>query len=128
MKEVDLPSGAKLSILSIPFAEAKALYQAILEEGKGIAFDSSVDIASLVKQLFCAGFSSKKVDACLSICLSRCTYNSLKIDKDTFEPLEARSDYSIVCIEVIQDTVAPFMKGLYAEFARLLSAMQSSQK
>lgn len=128
MKDVTLPSGSTLKILSIPFSEAKALYQALLEEAKGIAFDAKTDLGSLMKQVFCVGFSSKKVDAALSVCLSRCTYNDLKIDASTFEPLKAREDYSIVCIEVVQDTIAPFTKGLYAEFARLLSTIESAQK
>ena len=44
----------------------------------------------------------------------------LKIDKDTFEPVENREDYIQVCLEVIKENVAPFLKSLFAEYRQFM--------
>ena len=127
MKEIALKSGSVLKIGHIPFAEAKNLYQAVLEEAKSIKLSASTDITAMMKDLFCVGFSSKRVELALNEVMKRCLYNDLKIDDKTFEPLEARCDYSIVCVEVLMDVLAPFTKGLYAEFGRLLAMIENVQ-
>lgn len=129
MKEIKLPSGATLKISVIPFAAAKALYQAILEEARSVKFDASTDMASVIKELVCVGFSSKKVEVTLWECMKRCLYNSgngdLKIDDSTFEPATARQDYSLICLEVIMECISPFMKGLSAELGRVITMITS---
>jgi len=121
LKTVKLPSGAVLKITPSPFADAKALYQAILEEARGLKLDplSEIDV-NLWKDLVCVGFSSKKIEAALAKCMERATYNDLKMDKDTFEPVAARDDYLTVCLEVTKENVMPFMKSLYAQYANIL--------
>ena len=129
MREVKLPSGAILKINLAPFAESKALYQAVLSEGKGIELSIATDTVTLYKQFFCVGFSSPEIERCLWKCMERCTYNGgkgdLKIDEDTFEPVEARDDYMSVCIEVGKENILPFMKSLYAEYKQILATMPS---
>lgn len=131
MKEVTCPSGAVLKILPSPFAAAKALYQAVLREARGIDISSATELPTLYKNLFCAGFSSPEIDRCLWECLKRCTYNKgdadHKITDQTFEPLEARDDYMVVCLEVAKANILPFAKSLYAEYQRVLSTAQSTQ-
>lgn len=130
MKEVKLPSGAILKITPSPFKEAKALYQALLKEARGVAFSTKTDMAALYKELFCAGFSSPEIEKCLWECFKRCTYDSgkgdLRINDETFEPVEARDDYMVVCMEVAKVNVLPFVKSLYAEFQRALSMTEST--
>lgn len=124
MKEVKCPSGAILKIQPAPFETARALYQAVLEEAKSIAIGSKTEMASVYKDLFCVGFSSKKIEGCLWECFKKCTYSGtgadLKIDKDTFEPISARQDYMTVCIAVAKETIDPFVKSLYAEYGPFL--------
>lgn len=127
MRDVTLHSGAKLMVGNTPFAESKALYQVLLEEAKSIPFDSKTDLSALIKNIFCYGFSSKKVDAALEVCLKRCLYNGLKIDATTFEPASAREDYFKVCLEVVEDNISPFVKGLSAELSRLSAMIPNSQ-
>lgn len=120
-REVKLPSGALLSIQPASFPVSKALYQAILRELGGVRLGSDDLLTSLYKDLFCVGFSSLPIEACLWECFKRCTYAAngtahMRIDKDTFEPIEARDDYITVCTEVARDNVAPFVKSLYAEY------------
>lgn len=131
MKEVKLPSGAKLSIGLPPFEDSKALYQAFLKEIKTIAIAGKTEMASFYKDLVCVGFSSKEIEACLWECFKHCTYDSgkspLKIDKDTFEPVTAREDYLTVCMEVAKENIAPFGKSLYAEYGQALQTILNGQ-
>ena len=127
MKEITLPSGAILKIQIAPFADAKALYQAVLDELKIVQMSSSTDMTSVFKDLSCIGFSSKKIESCLEQCFKRCLYNDLKLDKDTFEPVDSRQDYIVVCLAVAKENIMPFMKGLYAEFQQFLAMTEKSQ-
>lgn len=118
MRNVILPSGAILRINSAPFADSKALYQAMLAEMKGVSFSAKGDMGNMLKNFFCASFSSPVVERALSKCMQRCTVNESKIDDDTFEPAERRQDYTIVCSEVAQENVGPFLKSLFADFRK----------
>lgn len=124
MREVKLPSGAVLKVNLAPFPESKALYKAVIAEVKGIQLLSSAEMANVYKDLFCAGMSSDKIEACLMKCLLRCTYNDHQIkDLDLlFEPLQAREDYLHVCLEVAIENLLPFGKDLYALFERAILA------
>lgn len=125
MKEVKLQSGATLGIGQTPFAESKALFQALMDEAKGIGFNSMTDQAALVKDLFCYTVSSKRVEAALWECLKRCTYNGLKIENATFEPEEARADFIDICMQVAEENLRPFMKGLYAKLNQTIAMIQN---
>lgn len=128
MKEISLPSGKKLSIGSTPFSESKALFQAVLEELRKIGISSKDDHMEVMKNLFCMGFSSKKVEDALAVCLKRCLYDGLKIDENTFEPEESRADYLPVCLEVVKENVAPFLKGLSAGLNSVSTLITNSLK
>lgn len=126
-----MPSGAILKITPSPFADAKALYQAILKELKLIHMDSKTEMVNIYKDLFCSGFASEEIEKKLWVCFKRCTYNGgagdLKIDESTFEPVERREDYMSACIEVAKENVFPFAKSLYAEYQRALSTIETAQ-
>ena len=112
-EDITLPSGAKLKITLSPFAVSKALYQACLEELKSLKLDPNAEVdLNLFKDLFCAGFSSKRIEQCLDECMKRVHYNDRKITPETFEPAEAREDYLQVCLEVALTNIRPFMKNL----------------
>jgi hypothetical protein len=131
-REVSLPSGAVLKLQAAPFSDARALYQALLDEIKSIDMPKQMDMGNLVKTALASCFSSKKIEACLWQCFKSCLYigerGEFKIDKDTFEPLSAREDYVSVCVEVAQENVLPFLKGLYAAWSHALSMIASAQK
>ncbi len=126
-KEVKLPSGAVLKVQPSPFAVSKALYQAIMMEAKLIEMDSISSLHNTVKDLFCVGFSSPLIEACLTKCFERCTINDLRIGDETFEPVERREDYIKVCAAVIGENVAPFAKSLFADFKTAMSKAESFQ-
>lgn len=126
MKEVVLPSGAKLKIQLALFADSKALYQALLEEARGIKLDPEAEVdANFFKDIFCVGFSSKKVEACINKCMEKVLYNDMKVAADTFEPEEARGDYIQAIFEVAQENVQPFTKSLSASFGALSRMIQN---
>lgn len=123
-KKVGLPSGAELVITPAPFADAKALYQAVLEELKSLKLNPQDDVdVNLLKDLICAGFGSKKIELALSKCFQRATYNGLKVTDDTWEPVEARQDYLQACLEVAKENLLPFVKSLSAEFSTVFRAI-----
>jgi len=132
MKEITLKSGAVLKITLSPFAESRALYQAILEELKPLNIGGEKEFSQLFKDLVCTGFSSRKVEFCLETCFKRCTYkgindkDGLKIDKDSFEKEENRQDYIPVCIEVIKENIMPFLKGLFVEYRQFLALIEKN--
>ena len=132
MREVSMPSGAVVKINAAPFVDSKNLYQALLRELKDVKIDTKMEVAELYKELFCRGFSSPEIEQCLWKCLERCTYNSkgadLRINKDTFESIQAREDFMAVCIEVVKDNVGPFIKSLWQEFSRMSAMINDIQK
>lgn len=129
-REVILPSGAILKVAPAPFADSKALYQAVLEEMKYVKIDNQMNLNMALKDFLCTGLSSKKIEECLWVCFQRCIYNrgvgDLKIDKDTFEPIESRQDYLTVCLEVAQENINPFVKSLYATYQSVLSTLEKN--
>lgn len=126
MKEVILPSKAVLKIQPAPFADSKALYMTLLEEAKTLKMDPEANVdVNLFKDIFCVGFSSKKVEAAVWKCMEKCLYNDMKILGDTFEPESAREDYMTVMFEVAQENIRPFTKSLYAQF-KVFSGMMAS--
>lgn len=124
--DVTLPSGAELKITPAPFKEAKALFQAFLDEAKNLSIAPSQ--VEIYKSIFCLAFSSPRIEKAQWECLKRCTYNDLKITEDTFEPLEAREDYLKVLTEVVKVNVSPFVKGLSADFGEMFRTILGSSQ
>lgn len=121
-KEVNLPSGSTLKITPGSFDESKELLRVVMEEAKSLKLDMSQEVDfNLFKDIFCVGFSSKKIESALAPCLKRCLIDGLKIDKDTFEAIEKRQDYLEVLFEVAQENIAPFTKSLYAKFGAIMA-------
>lgn len=128
--KIVLPSGAILEITLPPFPVSRALFTAVAEELKNLKMDSNSDTDDIGfwKDLVCIGLSSKKISDALDECMKRATYNSLKIDADTFEPEEARGDYLEVCYEVGKSSLLPFMKSLQQKFSTTLKKAKGSRK
>lgn len=125
---IKLPSGAELRITLAPFAASKALYQAVLEEVKFLQLTSSTEVDfSLLKDLICVGFSSRKIEQALEECMKRCLYNGMKITADTFENEDARQDYLQVCFEVGKANIEPFLKALMPKLQQFSAMMPKSQ-
>jgi hypothetical protein len=132
MRDVKCPSGQMLTVQAAPFEDSKSLYQALLKEIKFIDVKEDIDPLKLMKDVFCAGFSSSQIDHELTKCFKRCTYADKgiqkKIDmKTSFESDEGREDYLFVCMEVIKENVSPFLKHLSAQFSELLEMSGMSQ-
>jgi len=128
MREVQLPSGATLKITPADFAVAKALFQAVSSELRTVRGNGIDDI---LKDIFCVGVSSSRIESCLWECFKKCMYNGgagdLKITADTFEPVERRVDYITVCMEVAKENITPFVKSLYAELSGFRTMLENVQ-
>jgi hypothetical protein len=131
MKEIKLPSGAILKITHTPFADSWAFNEAVLEEVKALNINSKTDVMEIYKSVLCVGFSSPKIKSALWKCFERCTYNSgkgeFRITQDTFEPEEARQDYTQVCIEVAKYNIGPFVKAHSSLFNQAQEILKNSQ-
>lgn len=126
-KEHTLPSGAKLKITLAPFKDARNLLQACMSELKELKIDGDDEIDhNLLKDIFCSGISSKKIEEALDVCMTRVLYNNEKISEDTFEPEKARGDYLMVQYLVAKENLFPFGKGLYAEYAQVFTKIKTS--
>lgn len=124
METIKLSSGAELKVSPAPFAVSRALYQSFLSEVKGLKMDPKAEVdVNLWKDLFCAVMSSKIVEEKLEECMKRCLYNGLKIDSETFEPIQARGDYMTVCLEVGKANILPFMKDLSVQSESLMAKL-----
>lgn len=128
-KEIVLDSGSKLKITIAEFEIGRNLYQAVLEEARQIQVKPSDDLdLNTLKELFCIGLASKRIESALWACMPRVTYNGVKVTKDTFEPVEARGDYVQVCYEVAKENVLPFGKSLFAKFSVALAPLLAALK
>lgn len=127
MREVTLASGNVLQVNAAPFADAKALYQTVLRELTVLRINGE-NAKEVFKNALCLGFSSPEIEAALAKCMARCTYATLKIDGQTFEPVERRGDYMKVCVEVARENIDPFLTSLFAEFEHAISMTESILK
>jgi hypothetical protein len=127
MIKTTLPSGSILEITLLPFEEAWGISQMITKEIERIDFDiksvnfSDIKMTDVVnfKNPICAILSSKVVVEAAKICFKRATYNGLKIDSQTFEQREYRSDFLPVIFHVLKENISPF-------FENLLSSLKTS--
>ena len=126
-KEIAMPSGKTLSFQDPDFEDALNLYQAVLEEAKPIQFNTNLEVGTIIKDVFCTAFSSKKIQACIWKCMEKCLYNGERVTKSTWEPVEARSDYMAACLEVAIKSISPFTKDLFAFYGKALEKLQNHQ-
>lgn len=123
-KEVKLPSGATLTITLAPFADGKALYQAVVAEAVNVKLDRNAEVYDMLKNIICLGLASKNIEMAIEKCMEKALYNKGKITPDTFEPEANRDDYLAVCFEVARANISPFVKSLYAQYKPFLDALK----
>jgi hypothetical protein len=126
---MEVSSGAKVSINVADFDDALALKNAVAKEFAQSGLELSnlkasdlqnfteMDVNVLMPFLKAvAQFdSSPSVNAAIFACLSRSTYNSERITKETFENVEARADYYEIVFECLKVNLSPFFKGLVSK-------------
>lgn len=127
-KVVKLQSGQEIDITEADFEVAKSLYQAIWEEARSVVIHTTTEIdTNFIKDMFCTGISSKKVEALLWLCFPKVLYRGRKIDKDSFIPVENREDYFPICFEVARENIAPFSKTLMQQFSLIRAGLEKLQ-
>jgi hypothetical protein len=122
MSKTTLPSGAVLDITLLPFEEAWGVSQIITKEIEKLTLDiKSVDWKEFkmsdalnLKNPICAILSSSAVVDAAKTCFKRVTYNGLKIDSQTFEKREFRSDFLPVVFYVLKENISPFFENLFS--------------
>lgn len=132
-KEVKLASGAVLNIGKTPFEVSKGLFQAVVKNFKSVEIPADVKTyEGFVGALLGSQISDPEIEKWMWACLGRCTYNNgkadLKIDPSMFEDENYRLDFIDICLEVGQENLRPFMKGLFLALPRLSEIIANIQK
>jgi hypothetical protein len=124
--KITLKSGAMVELQDPGFDAADDLFAAVMAEiGKArldldlSAIDPDAEVSTLagenfnsVKNLICQVAGSKPLRGPLFAAAARSLYNGLKIERATFEDINARSDFLPVAQEVMKFVLAPFFKNL----------------
>jgi hypothetical protein len=125
--EFTTQKGSEVRINIADFITSMKLKKAVVEAIK----ESDVDIAHIdlenlkagaidsILQILLTCDSSDKVNDAIFKCLARCTYNSEKITKETFEEVEAREDYYEIVIACLKENLSPFFKPLFLQLKSL---------
>lgn len=126
IRVVTLPSGAILKLQPAPFAEAKALYQALLKEAKAVKVGEDTEIGfDLLKNILCTSLSSPDIEKALAKCMKKALYNDLPMNDGTFEAVESRQDYVQVMFEVAKENVLPFFpKSLLSRLSDVVAKLE----
>jgi len=128
MTEFTTKSGAPVVINPAPFEDALSLHNAVgnpvwgikTDVGDGFSIDNTAQLHFMV-----SASTKPDVQALVMKCLSRSTYKGQKIDKTTFEAVEAREDYMEVAVACIKENVSPFVNSLFSQFSGVLEAMKA---
>lgn len=116
----DLPSGKPFLVTPLPYEQAWEVTQTVLSEVekiqlnlKGVNLDDlmATDILEL-KGPICSFLSSPKILNAAKLCFGKCSYDSIRVDKDTFESLEGRGDFLYCAFYALKENVAPFFGNL----------------
>ena len=124
--KVNLPSGKILDITIMPFEIAWEISQNVTKElgklnlnpdalklfNKPKGSDIEIEELFSLKDPLCAILSNSVFIDCAKTCFMKCTYNSLRIDQDTWESEEARADFILVVYYVLVNNLSPFFKHL----------------
>lgn len=129
--EFKTQSGATVLLPPAPWRDAVALKNAIHKEmaQSNIAIDLSADISVVVKFVFQVD-SSETIYEAIMKCLSKGTYNTVKITDATFETQGAREDWYDILEACLKVNYFPFAVGLRSKYNLIFKALNevSSQK
>jgi hypothetical protein len=116
----ELPSGAYLDVTPLSYAQAWEVAQTVIKvvekvqlDLRGIDFESllATDIIAF-KGPLCAILGSPEMNNAVKLCFNRCSYNQVRIDDKTFEPVDARGDYLFAAFYALRENVYPFFGSL----------------
>lgn len=121
-ERIKLESGAFLDITMLDFESGLSLFSVISKELLKINVDIgdlnindlagselTNDFLNTIKNTILTLVVSEELRLSLKKAFERCTYNNSKIDNDIFEDVKIRSDYFIVCWEVLKFNLSPFL-------------------
>lgn len=124
MKEYKLPSGKLMKYNISSFENGKELYQAVLRECRTLDISTETELKEkLMIQIGMLAFSSKVIEKAIWDCFDKVIIDGEKLDKDYFKPEENRQDYFAVLVEIAKANIAPFLKGLYAQFSVIYQSL-----
>lgn len=121
-----LPSGAKFEVTPLPYLKAWGVTQKIAKSLEKLNIDiKSIDPKNIkvtdvldFKNPICAILADEAIIEAARECFTRCTYNGLKIDDDTFESVKARCDFLPCVFYALKVNISPFFSNLISFFSK----------
>ena len=129
MPEFTSKSGAKIAINPASFEAAQSLWSAVQRGAADLKLspDFLKEPESLLNLILTIDSSFSFKDA-LWACLIKCTRNDKKIEKSTFEDLEARKEYYEIVTPCVEINIGPFAESLFLELSAKMMALTKSQQ
>ncbi len=121
--KVTLVSGAELEVTLASFAEGHRLFKVVTKELETVDFKEDT-----VQKMAFKLISSESIEHALWPCMSRATYNKMKVNPDLFEDANVRGDFLSVAKEVLVFNLLPFSKGLDSVLSGFTAKSTETQK
>lgn len=125
--EHKLQSGKTLRFNISTFDNGKNLSQVIARELRTLNVSSITEIdETLFLQMGLLGISSVEIENAIWLCFDKAVVDGDKLNKEYFKSVANREDYFEICSVIAKANLAPFMKGLYAQFQMLFQEVMKN--
>lgn len=124
MVEFTSKSGKTVIVNKAPFEAARLLWASI--QLSAAEQKMSSDFLQEPESLFTLILridSSESFNSALWPCLIRCTRDNKKIDKTTFDDMEARGEYYEIITRCVEENIGPFVESLFSELGARMVAL-----
>ncbi len=108
---MDFSSGFIQGLLRVALTDTKTEEDKTKRRAALLTIIGNEEVDTLKNLLMQLG-GSPRLEGVIFDCLISCTYNGVKITKDTFEPEDARADFYPLVWEVLKLNLRPFFKSL----------------
>lgn len=123
MRKIQLESKREFHFALASFSDARALYQLVAKEVKGVKVSKDLEVASVVKDIVLSLISSEEIAQKAMECSVKCLYGADKdkVNDDLFEDEKAREDYIEIMTIVIMENIKPFTKTLMQKYEVIIT-------
>jgi hypothetical protein len=122
--ENKLPSGAVLEVTPLDCGDAYAIFQQVMKVIGLLDIDlSKLDMTKDFKAQDIIEFkrplaqllSNSELEKAAKKCLTKCTYDGMKVTEATWNPLNARQDYLFAMFFALKENCSPFLDGVFSD-------------
>ena len=122
--EIQLPSGAMLEVTPLDCGDSYAIFQQVMKVIGLLDIDlSKLDMTKdfraqdvlEFKRPLAQLLSNAELEKAAKKCLTRCTYEGLKVTEATWNPLVARQDFLFAMFYDLKENCSPFLDGVFSD-------------